>query len=1048
VKNFTNTLLHYGRAVQAIALLLLLHPGFVFSQATLHMFDPGEVPINSTHQFVLSDQDNVTQFYHWYWKIQGCAETTQWEYSLTSPNNYSALKQGVYGYWQNVSDLYNYAEASGTWEMKINDPGSVCNDIVRPIFEITTVRQADSSLPVTGNHIAALTPVEDTIRNWLIANNFEAATFALAYDGRLVYRKGIGWNDRDRTTEIDPSAIMRLASNTKPITRTAIEILMTEYGLSPSTKVWDILKDVHPPFVAESQIDQQHKTYTIQNLIDHTSGLQSYPTYSGQLARNLGQSEPASFSQMISNMWESSLGTLGEESYSNYGYQLLAAIIEKYSAMSYNQYINEKIAQPLGLTTLKGAKNTIEQAYPNEIWYAGRYVDQPFYRVDISYDPRNPTHNTRVEEPYCLDLERTPGSGSLVSSAEDLVKFYANYYHDGSVKNSASYNTGWNYLFYGSWPGTWTMSRDIVTNIGNHGSHNISYVLLVNERVPNGDLDPIFKGISQIADSLGPTDIPDIDLFENGLEQQAHVDFGSVSTTMEKIISIPITNIYGSDLPIHSISVPSGYNQVNTFTEIAAGQTQDLQLGFSPTAAQSYAGEVEISHGDGLSMSFSVSGTGFSNSGISIPGRIEAEDYNNGGEGVGYHDATAGNSGGKYRSDDVDIGIASDVGGGYNVGWVEAGEWLEYTVSVDTTASYTISVRMASAVSGSKTVKVLVNGIEKSTHTLTQTTGWQDWVNVSQSNVNLSAGTHILRLAMQSSSVNINYIDISLETGGTGTCPGTTELDANQATGSNGSLAWWGIAMDPGDFVYHENVNFGTGGFDSIRVRGCSGDANAKIELRLNSPTGQLLATINTYDGSWWPAGFPDTYYQQKHALSNFPTGQHDLYIVGSGAITNYAGIELSCGSSGGGVTTPGLVYYNDTQPVTSTNGNNVSITEVTSTSYEGNKSYKMAFNFSNTWWAEGRLNRVVDVSGKDSLTFWYKMTSSSLPGQVKVEPVDNDWNNGAIVLNETTVWSYFSTPLSSFSGFTPSELTRLRITRQGTASSTDAFFIDDVQFK
>jgi hypothetical protein len=40
---------------------------------------------------------------------------------------------------------------------------------------------------------------------------------------------------------------------------------------------------------------------------------------------------------------------------------------------------------------------------------------------------------------------------------------------------------------------------------------------------------------------------------------------------------------------------------------------------------------------------------------LPIPGRIEAEDYKSGGEGVAYHDTTSGNSGGAYRSNDVDI---------------------------------------------------------------------------------------------------------------------------------------------------------------------------------------------------------------------------------------------------------------------------------------------------------------------------------------------------------------------------------------------------------
>ena len=60
----------------------------------------------------------------------------------------------------------------------------------------------------------------------------------------------------------------------------------------------------------------------------------------------------------------------------------------------------------------------------------------------------------------------------------------------------------------------------------------------------------------------------------------------------------------------------------------------------------------------------------------SIPGRIEAEDYDTGGEGVAYHDTDSGNNGGDYRLNDVDIDTSS---ADYAVGWIDADEWLEYT---------------------------------------------------------------------------------------------------------------------------------------------------------------------------------------------------------------------------------------------------------------------------------------------------------------------------------------------------------------------------------
>ncbi|MFP5039828.1 right-handed parallel beta-helix repeat-containing protein [Parasediminibacterium sp. JCM 36343] len=59
-------------------------------------------------------------------------------------------------------------------------------------------------------------------------------------------------------------------------------------------------------------------------------------------------------------------------------------------------------------------------------------------------------------------------------------------------------------------------------------------------------------------------------------------------------------------------------------------------------------------------------------SAATVPGQIEAENYDKGGEGISYHDTTFGNTGGQYRFDDVDIQTCSE--GGYNVGWLSTGE--------------------------------------------------------------------------------------------------------------------------------------------------------------------------------------------------------------------------------------------------------------------------------------------------------------------------------------------------------------------------------------
>ena len=78
-----------------------------------------------------------------------------------------------------------------------------------------------------------------------------------------------------------------------------------------------------------------------------------------------------------------------------------------------------------------------------------------------------------------------------------------------------------------------------------------------------------------------------------------------------------------------------------------------------------------------------------------MPGLIEAENFDLGGEGVAYHDNVPGNAGGQYRaSEDVDIILSADCAGGdYVVNNFETGEWLEYTIDVPTSGFYSIELR-------------------------------------------------------------------------------------------------------------------------------------------------------------------------------------------------------------------------------------------------------------------------------------------------------------------------------------------------------------------
>ena len=107
-----------------------------------------------------------------------------------------------------------------------------------------------------------------------------------------------------------------------------------------------------------------------------------------------------------------------------------------------------------------------------------------------------------------------------------------------------------------------------------------------------------------------------------------------------------------------------------------------------------------------------------------LPGTIEAEDFDLGGNGSGYYDTSGGNSGGAYRAGDVDIEWCAE--GTYDIGWTRAGEWLNYTVSVGAAGSYNLDLRVSSARGG--TIRVEFNGVDKTGSISVPVTGdWQSW---------------------------------------------------------------------------------------------------------------------------------------------------------------------------------------------------------------------------------------------------------------------------------------------------------------------------------
>jgi endoglucanase len=150
--------------------------------------------------------------------------------------------------------------------------------------------------------------------------------------------------------------------------------------------------------------------------------------------------------------------------------------------------------------------------------------------------------------------------------------------------------------------------------------------------------------------------------------------------------------------------------------------------------------------------------------------RIQAEDFDWGGEGVSYHDTTATNSSGLYRpAEAVDLSACNDTGGGFKVSEIQDGEWLEYSILVRQPGYYDLALRYATPNSGGVVEATSAIAGVTARRTLAPTGSHTTWATATVP-VYLAYGRQLLRLQIPTGGFDLNWIELS---------PTTTGLLAN-----------------------------------------------------------------------------------------------------------------------------------------------------------------------------------------------------------------------------------------------------------------------------
>ncbi len=259
--------------------------------------------------------------------------------------------------------------------------------------------------------------VEDFIDKY----NIIGASVAIAKEGRLVYSKGYGYASLTDSIPVSPYHLFRIASVSKLITAVTIMKLVEDEKLSVNDHVFGadgILNDS----IYLNYKDERYEEITVHHLLNHTAGWNEKigdPIFNSlYVARKMNVEPPAKLPDVVQFAMQSRLSfSPGKHyKYSNLGYSILGAVIEKVTGMDYEDYVQFAVLHPLGIYDMHIGRSYEEDLYVNEVHYYDNNRNTKIWAFDgskklvpIVYGGNN--------------IELLGAAGGWVASAPELAKF-------------------------------------------------------------------------------------------------------------------------------------------------------------------------------------------------------------------------------------------------------------------------------------------------------------------------------------------------------------------------------------------------------------------------------------------------------------------------------------------------------------------------------------------------------------------------------------------------------------------------------------------------
>ena len=356
-----------------------------------------------------------------------------------------------------------------------------------------------NSIPVRGVPVPCLAVFDDVMRYHMAAANVPAGTLAVMRNGVVVYERGFGWQDQQRTQILPHDALMRLASVTKPFTAAAIRTLIDAGVISLTSRAFDVgqpgggILDLAPfPSLGDARIGD----ITVEHLLQHRGGwnrnmVGNFDACDYAAAAAMGLPMPVSRMDrmrfILGQPLQFSPGA--QTQYSNVGYDALGLIVEEVTGLPFEQYLQEEVLDPLGISPddLMQGRTRWEDRNPRE----------PFY--DALFDSPNvfDSEGAWVQQPYGdWNLESYESNGALISAASPILWFLNERVvsgYDIGLPRPPNEPQSYQAAHFGGMPGTSTVAAQ--------RGDGVSFVALFNTVLPGQPAYDVYYDLDLILDA-------------------------------------------------------------------------------------------------------------------------------------------------------------------------------------------------------------------------------------------------------------------------------------------------------------------------------------------------------------------------------------------------------------------------------------------------------------------------------------------------------------------------------------------------------------------